>query len=195
VGHAPDRVYLLQGNHETTRRIPVEPHDLPEEVDALWGPEATRYTRIQALFERGPLAAVIPERVYFAHAGFPRVGSQEEWTHAFDHVDDDRLSEIVWGQCDASRYRRAAVPVWGGRDLERLFRASGIRIFLRGHDPDIAGRPLYDGHCMTLHTTRVFERFGGVIIARFPLGRPVESTRDLMLEHLPTEGESFEIPE
>src|SRR5580658_445792 len=108
-GHAPDRVYLLQGNHETTRRVPWQPHDLPEEGDALWGPDSTRYARIQALFERGPLAAVIPERVYFAHGGFPRVGSAEEWAHAFDTIDDDRLSEIVWGQCDVSRYRREAV--------------------------------------------------------------------------------------
>jgi hypothetical protein len=65
---------------------------------------------------------------------------------------------------------------------------------LRGHDPDLTGRPLYDGHCLTLHTCRVFERFGGVIVGRFPLGRPIESTRDVLLEHLPTEGQHFAIP-
>ncbi len=192
---APNQVYLIQGNHETTRRIPTDPHDLPEEADALWGPDSTRCTRIEALLERGPLAAVLPEKIYLAHAGFPFVGSSDEWAHAFDEVSDDRLTEIVWGQCDASRYRRASVPTWGGRDLERLFRASGIRIFLRGHDPDVAGLPLYDGHCITLHTTRVFQRFGGVIIGRFPLGRTIESTRDVLLEHLPTEGQTFEVLE
>ncbi len=189
---APDRVFLLQGNHETNRRIPTLPHDLPEEVDSLWGPDATRCTRIEALLERGPLAAVLPEGVYLAHAGFPLVGSQEEWAHAFDLISDERLSEIVWSVCDSSRYRRAGVPTWGGRDLERLFRASGVRVFLRGHDPDLTGRPLYDGHCLTLHTTRVFERFGGVITLRFPLGRPVESIRDTLVEHLSTEGKTFE---
>jgi Calcineurin-like phosphoesterase len=188
---APDRVFLVQGNHETNRRIPVLPRDLPEEVDTLWGPDATRSTRIEALLERGPLAAVLPEGVYLAHAGFPMVGSQDEWAHAFDAVSDDRLTEIVWGVCDASRTRRAGVPTWGGRDLERLFRASGVRVFLRGHDPDLTGRPLFDGHCLTLHTTRVFERFGGVITLRFPLGRPVESIRDTLIEHLATEGRTY----
>jgi hypothetical protein len=188
---APDRVVLVQGNHETNRRIPTLPHDLPEEVDALWGPDAARCTRIEALLERGPIAAVLPEKIYFAHAGFPLVGSLEEWEHAFDSVSDDRLAEIAWAECDSSRYRRSGVPTWGGRDLERLFRASGIRIFLRGHDPDLTGRPLYDGHCLTLHTTRVFERFGGVILARFPLGRPIESIRDMLIEHLATEGQTF----
>jgi hypothetical protein len=189
---APDRVFLIQGNHETSRRIPIVPRDLPEEVDSLWGPDATRCTRIEALLERGPLAAVLPEGIYLAHAGFPLVGSQEEWAHAFGEVNDERLSEIVWSVCDSSRYRRAGVPMWGGRDLERLFRASGVRVFLRGHDPDLTGRPLFDGHCLTLHTTRVFERFGGVITLRFPLGRPVESIRDTLIEHLSTEGKEFE---
>lgn len=189
---APDRVFLIQGNHETARRIPTLPHDLPEEVDTLWGPDSTRCTRIEALLERGPLAAVLPEGVYLAHAGFPLVGAQEEWTHAFEDLDNERLAEIVWAECDASRYRRGAAPPWGGRDLERLFRASSIRVFLRGHDPDLTGRPLYDGHCLTLHTTRIYERFGGVIVARFPLGRPIESIRDMLIEHLPTEGQTFE---
>jgi hypothetical protein len=189
---APDRVFLLQGNHETHRRIATLPHDLPEEVDGLWGPDATRCSRIEALLERGPLAAVLTEGVYLAHAGFPLVGSPEEWATAFDAVDDERLMEIVWSVCDASRYRRSGVPTWGARDLERLSRASGIRVFLRGHDPDLTGRPLYEGRCLTLHTTRVFERFGGVILLRFPLGRPVESIRDTLIEHLSTEGRTFE---
>ena len=189
---APDRVFLIQGNHETTRRIPTLPHDLPEEVDSLWGPEATRCTRIEALLERGPLAAVLPEGVYLAHAGFPLVGSKEEWDRAFDALDDTQLAALVWAECDASRYRRGAAPTWGGRDLERLLRATGVRVFLRGHDPDLTGRPLYDGRCLTLHTTRIYERFGGVLVARFPLGRPIESIRDMLLEHLPTEGQTFE---
>ncbi|MCI4365627.1 MAG: metallophosphoesterase [Thermoplasmata archaeon] len=188
----PDRVYLVQGNHETTRRIPTLPRQLPEEVDALWGPDAVRVTRIEALLERGPLAAVIPEGAYFAHAGFPTLSSAEEWTHAFDAVDDDRLSAIVWAECDVSHIRRGAAPAWGGRDLERFFRSTSLRLFLRGHDPDLTGQPLFEGRCLTLHTTRVFEQYGGVILARLPLGRPLESLRDAVIEHLPTEGKTFD---
>jgi hypothetical protein len=191
-GRTPDRVLLLQGNHETTRTIPTGPHDLPAEVAALWGPDTRRCARIEALLERGPLAAALPEGVYLAHAGFPLVGSPDAWARAFDGIDEERLASIVWAECDESRYRRGAAPPWGGRDLERLFRASGLRVFLRGHDPDLTGRPLYDGHCLTLHTTRVFERFGGVIVARVPLGQPFGSVRDALVEHLPTEGQTFD---
>jgi Calcineurin-like phosphoesterase len=192
---APDRVFLVQGNHETNRRIPVVPRDFPEEVGALWGPDPRRSARLDALLERGPLTAILPEGVYLAHGGFPLVESAEAWSHAFDAIDEGRLLEIVWGVCDASSVRRGGeIPVWGGRDLERLARFTGIRLFLRGHDPDLTGQPLYDGRCLTLHTTRVFERYGGVVALRVPLGRPIESTRDTLLEHLGTEGRTYPPP-
>ncbi len=104
----PDRVYLIQGNHETTRRIPVVPHDLPEEVDALWGPESTRCTRIEALLERGPLAAVLPDGVYLAHAGFPLVGSSEELG---PRVREDRRGTARARSCGRCAIRRGS----GGR--------------------------------------------------------------------------------
>jgi len=191
----PDRIFLVQGNHETSRRIPVVPHHLPEEIDQLWGADGTRYTRLMGLLERGPLAAVIPTGVYLAHAGFPLISSPSEWRTAFDSVDDDLLAQIVWSECDVSENRRGATAPWGARDLERFLRSNGLRIFLRGHDPDITGQPLFDGRCMTLQTTRYYQRFGGVILARLPLGHPLESLRDAIVEHLPTEGKTFPIPD
>jgi hypothetical protein len=191
----PDRVFLLQGNHETMRRIPAIPHQTPEEVDALWGPDANRYNRLMGLLERGPLAAVLPEGIYAAHAGFPLIGSPAEWAKAFDDVSDDLLAQLVWSECDASRNRRGAAPTWGGRDLERFLRSNGLRIVLRGHDPDITGQPLFDGRCLTLQTTRLYQVFGGVILVRVPLGHPLESLRDVGIEHLPTEGQLYPVPD
>ncbi len=187
----PERVYLLQGNHETSRRIPCYPHTLPEEVDDLWGPEAERYHRLVGLLERGAYAAVTESGAYLAHAGFPRTLPSGSWRSAFEAMDDDRLSEVVWAECDASRIRRGAAPSWGARALSEFLAATGLGIVLRGHDPDVVGRPLYDGRCLTLHTTRIYERYGGVIVAVVPLGGRLESVKDLRIEHLPTEGRSY----
>jgi len=187
----PDRVFLLQGNHEASRRIPSMPHDLPDEVRTLWGADPTRYGRLMGLLERGPYAMATPNGVFGAHAGFPLVGSADEWAHAFDDLTEPGAMQILWAECDASRNRRGAGVPWNGRDLERFFRATSFRIFLRGHDPDITGEPLYDGRCLTLQTTRVYQRFGGVIIARLPLGLKVESLRDAVIEHLPSEGQTY----
>ena len=98
---APDRVYLIQGNHEVVRRIPAIPHNLPEEVDELWGPDSTRYERILGLFERGPLAMTTSNGAYLAHAGFPRGVLPSPWTKAFESMDTERLAEITWAECDA----------------------------------------------------------------------------------------------
>ncbi len=187
----PDRVFLLQGNHETVRRVPAIPHMLSEEVDELWGPESSRYDRILGLLERGPLAAVTPSGAYLAHAGFPRGELPQPWTRAFDQVDDDRLCEIVWSECSASRIRRGAALAWTPRDLDRFLKATGLRVILRGHDPDVVGVVLYAGRCLTLHTTRVYQRYGGVVIARLPLDGRLDTLAGIPIEHLPTEGQVY----
>ncbi len=189
----PERVLLLQGNHETVRTVPPLPHTLPEEVDALWGPDASRYDRLVGLLERGPLAATTPSGVYLAHAGFPRQ-LYSPWTRTFSHLDVEGVCEVVWAECDLARSRRGGAPVWGARDLDRFFEASGLSLLLRGHDPDLCGRPLYAGRCLTLHTTRLYETYGGVVAALVPLGPRLTSVAELQLRHLPTEGRTFPTP-
>ena len=194
VAETPERVYLIQGNHETIRRIPAIPHHLPEEVDELWGPDSTRYVRLLGLFVRGPLAVTTANGAYLAHAGFPRRALPTPWVNAFSSLEDEQLAEIVWSECAASRVRRGASPPWTERDLDRFLTASGLRLFLRGHDPDLTGRAIFHGRCLTLHTSRVYERYGGVVVAYLPLRSPLRSTSDLVLEHLPTEGKWFPPP-
>jgi hypothetical protein len=192
---APGRVYLIQGNHEIVRRIPAVPHNLPDEVDELWGPDPTRYDRLLGLLERGPLAVVTSNGAYLAHAGFPIGKLPEPWATAFSSPDEARLAEITWAECDTSRIRRGAARPWGGRELDQFQAATGLRVVLRGHDPDLNGRLLYGGRCLTLQTTRIYERYGGVTIAYLPLRSAIRSVADLRVEHLPTEGRSFPSPD
>lgn len=194
-GRYPDRVFLVQGNHETHARIAVLPHTLPEEVDQLWGPEESRYLRIASLLARGPLAIVTENGAYLAHGGFPLDPGAEPFPSEFATIDDDRLAEIVWGETSVGRSHRNVVPPFDEAKLERFRERSGTRLFLRGHDPDLTGRPIYQGRCLTLHTCRLYQRFGGVIVARLPLGEEVSSVADLVVEHLGTEGREFPDPE
>jgi calcineurin-like phosphoesterase family protein len=190
----PERVFLLQGNHETTRRIGVMPHTLPDELEGLWGPSDARYDRLMGLLERGPLAASTASGAYLAHAGFPRGKLPNPWSRALDTVDDEQLAEIVWAECGASNLRRGAAEAWSRDDLEQFLSASGLSLVIRGHDPDLAGRAVFGGKVVTLHTTRVYERYGGVVVAKIPLDRPVRTVDDLELERLSTEGKRFPAP-
>jgi hypothetical protein len=183
----PDRVFLLQGNHETMRSIGARPHTLPEEVARLWGPGLDRYARLMGLFERGPLAATAPCGAYLAHAGFPRGELPPRWEDALARPDEERLLELVWGEPDASTVRRGAIAPWTERDLDGFLDATGLLTIWRGHDPDLAGQPLYHGRVMTLHTTRLYERYGGILCAVLPLDRSLRRVGDAELRHLATE--------
>jgi hypothetical protein len=184
----PERVFLLQGNHETARRVGALPHTLPEEVERLWGPAPDRYGRLMGLLERGPFAASLPCGAYLAHAGFPRGALPSPWSDALLQVDDRRLVELVWSGCEVSGGWRGGIPPWGERELDQFLHASGLTTFWRGHDPDLVGRPLYHGRAMTLHTTRSYARYGGVLLAVLPLDRPLPSVDAAEVRHLTTEG-------
>ncbi|MCI4339957.1 MAG: metallophosphoesterase [Thermoplasmata archaeon] len=189
----PERVVLIVGNHEMVRRIPALPHDLPEEVDQLWGPEADRYSRILGLLERGPLAVRTKSGAFLSHAGFPR-GAPPDWLNRFAHPDDDTLIDVVWSDCTPSHIDRGIAPPFDEAELDKFLRLADCSIFLRGHDPDVTGQPLFHDHCLTLHTTRHYERFGGVIFAELPLDRPVRSTAEVRILHAPVEGQRYSQP-
>jgi hypothetical protein len=186
----PERVVLVTGNHEMVRRIPALPHDLPEEVDQLWGPDPDRYSRLLGLLERGPLAVRTKSGAFLSHAGFPR-GAPPDWKNRFAHPDDDTIIDLVWSDCTPSHIDRGLAPPFDEAELEKFLKAAGCTIFLRGHDPDVTGRPLFHNRCLTLHTTRYYERFGGVIYAELPLDKPVRSTADVRVLHAAVEGRRF----
>jgi hypothetical protein len=184
----PERVILAQGNHETVRAIRPSPHTLPQELERLWGPSPRRYDRLLRLFERGPLAVVLRgPGAYLAHGGFPRGRLRPDWTQEAPPLSDRRLRELVWAECDEAGSRRGAVEPWTEADLERFLSASGLRTVWRGHDPDLTGRPLYHDRAMTLHTTRIYAEYGGVVAAILPLDRPLDRVTDAELRHLPSE--------
>ncbi len=182
--YAP-RVVLIRGNHETTNALPVAPRSFEDEAESAWGPSPLRAERISRLLNRGPIAATSRSGAYLAHAGFPRAPWPEPWTRAIDPTDRARLAEIAWADCAASRNRRGVAPPFHESDTLDFLAKAGLTVFVRGHDPDLTRRPIYDGRCLTLHTTRYYQRYGGVILARLPLDRAVSSVVDLALEDVP----------
>lgn len=188
----PDRVFLLQGNHELARRLGVRPHTLPRELESRWGASSDRYDRLMALLERGPLLARTASGAYLAHAGFPRPGRGGRIDRLPDPPDEPTLLEVTWAEADAARSRRGAARPWTGRELDQFLGINGLSVMLRGHDPELTGRPLYGDRCLTLHTCRLYERYFGVVAARLPLSDPVRSVREIELRHLEVEGRRFD---
>ena len=187
-GAFPERVLLIQGNHERARTLGVSPHTLPRELAEHWGSDAGRTERILRLLERGPLLATTQSGVYLAHAGFPRGLPTVLSERALSDQDVRLVEELTWPEADASAARRGAALPWGRKDLDRFLDANGLSVFLRGHDPDLTGRSLYGDRCLTLHSCRLYARFGGVLVAAVPLHGTVRSARDIRVSHLSIEG-------
>lgn len=194
VARFPSRVVLLKGNHELHREFGVLPHDLPEEVDQLWGPEVDRYARILGLLERGPFAALTESGAYFAHAGFPLGPGPPAGLARFEQLAADDRLDLVWADCAAARHRRGVARTFTERDLVEFLRAFDGSVFLRGHDPDLIGRPVFGDRCLTLHTSRLYERYGGVLRGVVPLQGHLAGASGVRLEHLATEGKHYRAP-
>lgn len=179
----PDRVFLIQGNHEAARRIPVIPHTLPEEMADRWGEDRRRYSRIMGLLERGPLAGYTPSGVFLAHGGFPS-RLAPVWQDRFRSADETLLVELLWRDAAASRVDRGLSPSFDEEALDVFLRGTGLHVFLRGHDPSVVGQSLYHDQCLTLHTSRLYEQYGGILTARVALDHAVHSTRELQVVRL-----------
>lgn len=183
---SPDRVFLLKGNHELARVVGARPHTLPEEMDARWGRSPSRYARLMALLERGPLVALTESGAYLAHAGFPRGEPSRLADRPLDPQDPALLLDVTWPEPDVAGSHRGAARPWGRAELDRFLQANGLSVFLRGHDPDLTGKRLYGDRVLTLHTCRLYRRYGGVLAARLPLDRAVRTLADVKLEQLTT---------
>ena len=194
VGRYPGRVLLVKGNHELHRVLPVLPHDLDAEVDELWGPDVRRYARLAGLLERGPFSVRSDSGAYFAHGGFPRVRPGVAAADAFERLSEDQIVDIVWGESGASRSHRGVSAPFTERELKSYLSSVGATVFLRGHDPDLNGKAVFDNRCLTLHTSRIYERMGGVLTAEVPLDRSIRDLRDIRVEHLETEGQEYDAP-
>lgn len=189
----PLQVYLVQGNHETVRSVAALPHELPEEIDQLWGPDPERYERLVGLLERGPLAAITESGAYLAHGGFPR-GPPGDWETRLGSGSIETILDVAWSDVAASRIHRGLDAPFPEAEVAKFLQRCGCRIFLRGHDPDVTGLPLYHDRVLTLHSTRFYEQYGGVLYAHLPLTTPVQTVRDVRVEHASTQGRLYPEP-
>lgn len=179
----PGRFIALRGNHETQRHVPAQPSELDEEVEQLLG-DRTLATRIWDRIEELPLAATTENGVYLAHAGFPM---DADWKGALAHPVERTYLEVVWNDVDAS-------PICGQRGIDQVpiseetlsafLDNSESGIVVRGHDPYVAGLPLYHDRLMTVHTTRSVVRTG-IFALKLPLDGRLRSLERTQLLRVP----------
>jgi len=174
----PERIYLLQGNHEGWKAFPFYPADFWEGLE----PEL-RELYAEALSEL-PYTVVLPSGVMGLHGALPSVETISDIGEIAFGSDEWRA--ITWGDWqDASGGflgDYGGRPQFGRDHFTRQMERFGTRVLVRSHQP---GSPehLFGDLCLTIFTSHAYgPRERTVAIA--PLERKIETARDLILERV-----------
>ena len=172
----PNRVYLLQGNHEGFKAMPFYPADFWEGLDAE---ERELYAETLAKL---PYAVALPSGILGLHGALPAIERLEQLNDVEFGSDD--WQAIVWG--DWQDAEGAFLGDYGGRPqfgrehFERQMERFGMRVLVRSHQPH-APLYLFDNRCLTIFTSHAYgPRERTVAVAQ--LEGEVQTARDLTLE-------------
>ncbi|MBS7639272.1 MAG: metallophosphoesterase family protein [Candidatus Bathyarchaeia archaeon] len=139
----PERVILLQGNHEGPEDILAYPHDLPYHLKRKFGQEGLRvYRELSGLFRRFYTAAILEGKFMALHGGVPsEAESLEDVAFAYEkHPLKSHLEEILWsdpvdGISGKYPSPRGAGYIFGEDVTINFLRIVGVKFLIRGHEP------------------------------------------------------------
>jgi hypothetical protein len=176
---APDRVFLLMGNHEGWGAATFSPADFWMSLPSDEERELAR--GLLSL----PLAAWHPAGLLAVHGGLPDLRSVQEIESIVPGSPTWR--DVVWGDWTEAWHAapsRSAIgrPTYGQDVFQHRIEALNLRVVIRSHQPN-APTYLYDDRCLTLFTSSAY---GGTIrrVAVWTASTRLRTARDLELVEL-----------
>lgn len=147
----PEKIFLLQGNHEGWKYGAFSPADFWEGLDE------ERRARFAETLAQLPLAAVTPNGVVATHAGLPDVQALSEINHI--EFGSAQWRAITWGDWqEVPGYYlgdRGSRPQYGEAYFREIMRRLEKKILIRGHQPH-APRYLFRARCLTIFTSSAY---------------------------------------
>jgi len=171
----PERVVLLQGNHEGPEDLLAYPHDLPYHLQRKFGGDwRAVYMELSRLFRRFYTAVLVDERCIMLHAGVPsKARSLEDVVYAHEkHPAESHLEEILWSdpsdEITGTRPSSRGAGYLFGEDVTDAFlKMVGVRFVIRGHEPISEGYKInHAGRILTLFSRKgspYFNRHGAYL--------------------------------
>lgn len=147
----PDRVFLLQGNHEGYAINPFSPAEFWESLN----PERRElYARVLG---RLPLAVSMPNGILALHGALPNIEALSQIRTI--KPGSELWRQLVWGDWQESRGfylgEWAGRPQFGQEYFEALMERFGKRVLIRSHQPT-APLFLYGKRCVTILTSSAY---------------------------------------
>lgn len=174
----PDKIFLLQGNHEGHRVLKFFPADFWE---SLTSEEYQKYSQI---VEKFPLAVVV-KNIIALHGALPKIEKLEDFEKI--KIGDENWLRICWGDfLDEPGEELGINPLTGrpqfGKDyFFKTMQKINKKILIRSHDPNVP-QLMYNDRCLTIFTSSAYSKER--IIAILDLSKEIKTARDLQLKKL-----------
>ncbi|MBS7605143.1 MAG: metallophosphoesterase family protein [Candidatus Bathyarchaeia archaeon] len=159
----PEKVILLQGNHEGPEDILAHPHDLPYQMRRKFGLDGLIvYRELSNLFRRFYTAVIVKDRYVMLHGGVPSgARSIEDVAFAYiKHPAESHLEEILWSDPEdwiSGKYPspRGAGYLFGEDITMKFLELLGVKFLIRGHEPADEGYKFnHGGRVLTLFSRK-----------------------------------------
>ncbi|MEM1515370.1 MAG: metallophosphoesterase family protein [Candidatus Bathyarchaeia archaeon] len=159
----PEKVILLQGNHEGPEDLLAYPHDLPYQMRRKFGSEGlTIYKELADLFRRFYTAVLVKDKYVMLHGGVPsEARSLEDVAFAYiKHPAERHLEEILWSDPSdwiTGKYPspRGAGYLFGKDITAKFLKLLDVKFLIRGHEPADEGYKFnHDGRILTLFSMK-----------------------------------------
>jgi len=159
----PDRVILLQGNHEGPEDLLAHPHDLPYHLQRKFGSDwRSIYAELSTLFRRFYTAVLVENQCIMIHGGVPsKAKTIEDLAQAYEkHPAEPHLEEILWSDpvedIVGTRYSPRGAGQLFGKDVTEAFLSMlSVKYMIRGHQPAREGFKVnHDGKVLTLFSRK-----------------------------------------
>ena len=176
----PEKIYLLQGNHEGHRILPLFPADFWQSLS----PE--EYQEYSLIVERFSLVCVV-KNVIALHGALPNFKRRRPGLRRLEQVNEIKLGseqweQIVWGDfVDEPGENLGTDPFTGrpqfGRDyFLKLMKKFRKKVLIRSHDPR-APQFMFSDRCLTIFTSSAYPRER--VIAILDFDKEVNTAKDL----------------
>ncbi len=174
----PDKIYLLQGNHETHRITSFWPADFWRSLSN------EEYNKYSSLLEKLPLVAIV-DNIIALHGALPNVKNLEDINKI--KIGSEEWYQIVWGDFLEEEGNYLGIDIFSGRPkfgsdyFFNLIERFNKKILIRSHQPDIP-MAIFDNKCLTIFTSNAYSEERTIAIA--DLSKKIESVSDLKIKYI-----------
>ncbi len=176
----PDRIFLLQGNHEAYNILPFHPADFWHKLS--WEKQK-EYSNI---FNKMPFALSV-DGILALHGALPDIQTISDINDIPQNQHNRNWKRIMWGdfedEVNHSDYEMSGRPKLNKESFDKIMYRLGKNVLIRSHQPNIKQK-IYDNKCLTIFTSSAYEVKRTIAIANFNKNNKIKSIDDIVIKEI-----------